>query len=75
MALSKVGLTLGYAVEKLLCFHYFKIIFSVVAGDGSHEAEFDMSAGPSNPEDGTTDQVPQGKSNQFNITTPHKHVR
>ncbi|KAK6627052.1 hypothetical protein RUM44_009529 [Polyplax serrata] len=30
------------------------------AGDGSHETEFDMNAGPSNPDE-STDQVPQGK--------------
>lgn len=29
-------------------------------GDGSHETEFDMNAGPSNPDE-STDQVPQGK--------------
>lgn len=30
------------------------------AGDGSHETDFDINAGPSNPEE-STDQVPQGK--------------
>ncbi|EEB15980.1 hypothetical protein Phum_PHUM397850 [Pediculus humanus corporis] len=29
-------------------------------GDGSHENDFDMNAGPSNPDD-ATEQVPQGK--------------
>jgi len=30
-------------------------------GDGSHETDFDMSAGPSGNPDESTDQVPQGK--------------
>lgn len=36
----------------------------MISGDGAQDNDFDMSAGPSNPDE-STDQVPQGKLNFY----------
>lgn len=45
----------------------------IFPGDGTQENDFDMSAGPSNPDE-STDQVPQGKLNSLGFFSSESNL-